>query len=148
MVSKGPTYTLVQSPTLMNISGPFVQRAWQEMVKEHDASKVGLVIVHDELEKDFGVVHMLPWDRSPRGHNGVKSVKNSLSQSQYPSSPFARIAVGIGRPEERDAHTVSKFVLAPISKGQRSHLEEQSSLDTLKCLMDLKEEWDSLQTKG
>lgn len=141
LVSHGPKYTLVQSPTLMNISGPFVAKAWREMVKQHNASSLSLVIVHDELEKAFGEVKLLPWDRSPRGHNGVKSVKNVLSQKQYPDSPLARIAIGIGRPDERDAATVSRYVLDQIPSLQRQTLEKQVPWDVSQRLMELENQW-------
>lgn len=141
MVSQGPKYTLVQSPTLMNISGPFVARAWQEAVKQHDASSLSLVIVHDELEKDLGVVKLVPWERSPRGHNGIKSVKASLSQNKFPTSPFVRIAVGIGRPDNRDAATVSSYVLDKISREKRRILEEVAPWDVAKGLIELEDEW-------
>lgn len=140
-VSQGPKYTLVQSPTLMNVSGGFVARAWQELVKQHDAASLSLVIVHDELERDFGIVRLTPWDRSHRGHNGIKSVKNSLSQNKYPSSPFARIALGIGRPEERDAATVSRYVLSQISREHREALEGSVPYEVAKALGELEEEW-------
>ena len=141
LVSQGPKYTLVQSPTLMNVSGPFVARVWQEMARQHDPSTLSLVIVHDELEKALGTVKLIPWDRSARGHNGIKSVKKSLSQNKYPSSPFARIAVGIGRPVERDASTVSKYVLAQIAPDQRRLLEEVAPWEMIKRLAELEDEW-------
>ncbi|KAL7809485.1 peptidyl-tRNA hydrolase [Trichoderma gracile] len=141
MVSQGPKYTLVQSPTYMNVSGGFVASAWQETVRKYGAESLSLVIVHDELEKDFGVVKMLPWDRSPRGHNGVKSVRGSVSPKKYPESPFARIAVGIGRPEARDAATVSRYVLHKISREHRTALEEEAPWDVVKCLLDLEKQW-------
>lgn len=141
LVSQGPKYILVQSPTYMNTSGGFVANAWQETARKYGAESLGLVIVHDELEKDFGVVKLLPWDRSPRGHNGVKSVRGSLSQKKYPESPFARVAVGIGRPEERDAATVSRYVLKKISREHRTTLEEETPWDVAKCLMELENQW-------
>ncbi|KFG78956.1 mitochondrial peptidyl-tRNA hydrolase [Metarhizium anisopliae] len=141
LVSQGPKYTLVQSPTLMNISGPFVAKVWQEIVRQHDPSSTSLVIVHDELEKAFGDVRLTPWDRSHRGHNGLKSVKKSLVQDKFPESPFARIAIGIGRPAERDAATVSKYVLDKITVEQRRVLEEAVPLDVAKRLVELEDEW-------
>jgi len=141
LVSQGPKYTLVQSPTLMNVSGPFVARAWHEMIKQHDASTLSLVLLHDELEKTFGDVRLTPWDRSPRGHNGIKSVKNSLSQNSYPVSPFVRIAIGIGRPVERDAATVSRYVLDRISLEQRKVLEEVVPWELSRKLVELENEW-------
>ncbi|CAF3449750.1 unnamed protein product [Fusarium graminearum] len=126
LVSQGPKYTLVQSPTLMNISGRFVARAWNDMIKQQDPSSLSLIIVHDELEAKKGAVSLRAWDRSPRGHNGIKDVKNKLSQDKYPTSPFVRIAVGIGRPSdgERDRNTVSDYVLNRISNEERRIFEE------------------------
>ncbi|OAA51912.1 mitochondrial peptidyl-tRNA hydrolase [Metarhizium rileyi] len=141
LVSQGPKYTLVQSPTLMNVSGPFVAKIWQEMIKQHDASSMSLVIVHDELERTLGDVRLTAWDRSHRGHNGLKSVKKSLLQTKFPESPFARIAIGIGRPVERDAATVSKYVLDKISLEQRRVLEEAVPFDIAKRLVELEDEW-------
>lgn len=141
LVSQGPKYTLVQSPTLMNISGPFVARAWQEMVKQHDPASLSLVIVHDELEKELGVVKLVAWERSPRGHNGIKSVKASLSQAKYPTSPFVRVAIGIGRPDSRDAETVSRYVLDKIPREKRRILEEVAPWDVAKRLVELENEW-------
>lgn len=142
LVSQGPKYTLVQSPTLMNISGPFVARVWQETLRQHaDAASLSLVILHDEMEKAMGLVKLVAWDRSPRGHNGIKSVKKSLPQEKYPSSPFARIAIGIGRPEARDASTVSKYVLDKISAENRQILEDVVPWDIAKRLVELEDEW-------
>lgn len=142
LVSRGPKYTLVQSPTLMNISGPFVARAWQEMLKDkRDGESLSLLLVHDELEKDIGIVKLVPWDRSPRGHNGIKSAKASLSPTNYPGSPFGRIAVGIGRPAARDAATVSKYVLDRISRENRQILEEQVPWEVAKRLDEFELDW-------
>lgn len=146
LVSKGPKYTLVQSPTLMNVSGPFVARAWQDMVREQGsgsdgAASLSLVILHDELERDFGVVRLTAWDRSHRGHNGMRSVKAHLHQDKYAQSPFVRIALGIGRPEERDAATVSKYVLGKISAEKRKVLEEDVPDSVARCLVQLEQEW-------
>lgn len=141
LVSQGPKYTLVQSPTLMNVSGPFVARAWKHMLNQHDAASLSLVIVHDELERELGVVKLTAWERSPKGHNGIKSVKAALSQDKYPQSPFVRIAVGIGRPATRDAETVSKYVLSQISAGHRQALEEQVPWRVAESLVELEDEW-------
>lgn len=141
LVSQGSKYILVQSPTYMNVSGGFVASVWQDTVKKYGAESLGLVIVHDELEKDLGVVKLIPWDRSPRGHNGIKSARSSLSPKKYPDSLFARIAVGIGRPEERDAATVSRYVLKKISREARTTLEEDTPWDVAKCLIELENQW-------
>ncbi|OAQ97343.1 hypothetical protein LLEC1_04996 [Akanthomyces lecanii] len=89
VVSHGSKYTLVQSPTFMNVSGPFVANAWKEMLKQHDAASLSLVVLHDELEKTLGRAALVAWDRSPRGHNGIKSVKKVLREEKYPQSPLS-----------------------------------------------------------
>lgn len=111
------------------------------MVKQHDPASLSLVIVHDELEKELGVVKLVAWERSPRGHNGIKSVKASLSQAKYPTSPFVRVAIGIGRPDSRDAETVSRYVLDKIPREKRRILEEVAPWDVAKRLVELENEW-------
>ncbi|CAH0044476.1 unnamed protein product [Clonostachys solani] len=141
LVSQGPKYTLVQSPTLMNISGPFIAGAWNEMLKQHDASSLSLVIVHDEMEKGLGIVKLTAWDRSHKGHNGIKSIKAHLSEDKFPESPFVRIALGIGRPKSREPQDVSDYVLQPILPEKRQILEEEVPWEVAKCLKILEKEW-------
>ncbi|KJZ77246.1 hypothetical protein HIM_03567 [Hirsutella minnesotensis 3608] len=141
LVSTGPKYTLVQSPVFMNVSGQFVAAAWRYMCTKYDAESLGLVLLHDELEKDLGVVSLVSWQRSPRGHNGVKDVKARLQQDRYPNSMFARVSVGIGRPEERDAQTVSEYVLRRISNTDKSVLEDDAPFDVVQKLVELEEGW-------
>ncbi|PMB73983.1 putative peptidyl-tRNA hydrolase [Beauveria bassiana] len=143
LVSQGPKYTLVQSPTLMNISGPFVAKAWQEMLKQHDAASLSLVVLHDELEKALGEAALVAWDRSPRGHNGIKSVKKAVSESRYPQSPLVRIAVGIDRPLARDPESVANYVLEPISAAKQRVLEEEVPWEVKTALEQLEVEWKS-----
>lgn len=148
LASLGSKYTLVQSPTYMNVSGPFVSKIWKNFVKQHEPANSSLVIVHDELELAMGLVKLVSWERSPRGHNGMKSLKNLISQKGYPESPLARIAVGIDRPIERDAATVSKYVLAPISSENRQVLEGNAPWECAKRLVELETEWKEAVSSG
>ncbi|OAA65479.1 peptidyl-tRNA hydrolase 2 [Niveomyces insectorum RCEF 264] len=131
-------YTLVQSPTLMNVSGPWVARTWREALKQvqkggtgsagaEAVSRLGLVVVHDELEEELGAVVVRPWTRSHRGHNGLKSVQASLRPGEYPGARWAKLAVGIGRPAARDAATVADYVLQPMTERERDVLERGGS---------------------
>ncbi|PHH92942.1 hypothetical protein CDD83_3432 [Cordyceps sp. RAO-2017] len=138
-VSQGPKYTLVQSPSLMNSSGVFVAAAWRHMCKQHNPASLGLVLVHDELEKALGSVNLVPWQRSARGHRGVKDAQARLRQS--PLSPFARISVGIGRPEERDHSSVVDHVLRPITREERSIMEDDAPPEIIDKLIELEEFW-------
>lgn len=150
LLSAGPKYTLLQSPTLMNLSGPWVAKAWKETLAEEGLTpaNVSLVLVHDDLEEDLGVVKLRQWTRSHRGHNGVKSVNQSLQIGQQHGARWARISVGIGRPEARDYNSVSDYVLRKMSGFQRGIIEDKATPQVLSCLLELEDRWRTEVTKG
>lgn len=78
--SLGPKYTFIQSPTEMNITGPWLSKAYRDVLVNENLSpsEMGLILVHDDLESDFGKVKVRKWDQSHKGHNGIKSVAASL----------------------------------------------------------------------
>lgn len=143
--SAGDKYTLVQCPTYMNVSGPWVAKAWKEMLATHQARDpsrpLGLVIVNDDLEEDLGAIKVQKWERSHRGHNGMRSIKSVMNAEHHKDSKWSRVAVGIGRPEARDAATVSNFVLKPWSKHQEHALWESSGPGVLAALNEVEESW-------
>ena len=143
LTSIGPKYTLLQSPSVMNISGPWLAKAYKEYLVDNNLTpaEVGLVLVHDDLEEDLGAIKIRPWDRSPRGHNGVKSVHKSLQFEKQ--NPWARITVGIGRPVSRDPEDVAKFVLGKISKHSKAILEEKGSSALYQALAELETQWEA-----
>lgn len=140
--SRGPRYTLLQCPTLMNVSGPWVARAWREFHAEKSSQNpLGLVVVHDELESEMCVVKVRQWARSHRGHNGLKSIMGAISPAEFRGCKWAKVAVGIGRPEGRDHDTVSDYVLRPLSKFQRGVLVEKTAAPVLAALGEIEAEW-------
>ncbi|KAJ4389545.1 hypothetical protein N0V93_007015 [Gnomoniopsis smithogilvyi] len=143
--SRGPKYTLLQCPTLMNISGPWLAKAWKEVLAESSETHtpLGLVLMHDDLEEDLGIVKTRAWETSHRGHNGLKSVMASMKPTDYRDSRWAKIRVGIGRPEARDHNTVADFVLRPMSKHQKAILSEKSGSPVLSALKKIEAEWTS-----
>src|SRR3954452_6623556 len=64
-----------------------------------------VVAVHDELDLPFGDVRTR-LGGGLAGHNGLKSLKAGLG-----SPDFARVRVGIGRPDTTDPEIVSAHVL-------------------------------------
>lgn len=148
--SRGPKYTLLQCPTLMNISGPWVARAWKEILAEmkQTHTPLGLVVVHDDLEEDMGVVKTRDWETSHRGHNGLKSIKASMRPTDYADSRWAKIRVGIGRPAARDQNAVSNYVLRPMSKHQKAILSDKSGSPVLAALKSIEAAWVSDINKG
>ena len=94
--------------TFMNISGKNVRLAVNKY-SITDRSK--LIVLHDCLETKLGVVKFGNTG-SFKGHNGLKSISNSLGGAK----DFYRVAIGIGRPVERDQEIVSGYVLSPFDK--------------------------------
>lgn len=144
MASTGHTYTLVQSPTMMNNCGSWVAKTWQEMLKNHhlQPSELSLILVHDDLEEALGHVRIRKWKASHRGHNGIKSVNGSLKPADFPGARWSRISIGIDRPDARDQMSVSDYVLKKMTRHQRGVIESQAGPRMIGCLHELQEEWE------
>lgn len=113
-------WTLWQSTTYMNTSGPAVKKAFDAWSRSQDRREGRLVIVHDELEKPLGALS-LKTAGSAKGHNGLKSVTASMGGKEY-----VRIGVGIGRPVSRMSEDVSSFVLKKMTVSERMKIEESA----------------------
>jgi len=94
----------------MNDSGRPISIALKQLQLAPDA----IVVVHDDLEREFGKVAVKEGG-SAGGHNGVRSTIASL---QTPA--FRRLRIGIGRPAHGD---VAAYVLAPFSSDELHQLE-------------------------
>jgi len=96
-----PRVALLVPQTYMNESGSSVGPARGALKLDLDH----VLVVHDEIDLPFG-------DIRPRiggglaGHNGLKSLKAGLG-----SPDFARVRVGVGRPDSTDPELVSAHVL-------------------------------------
>jgi PTH1 family peptidyl-tRNA hydrolase len=86
----------------------FMNEAGRSVSPARGATRVDLdhvLVIHDEIDLPFG-------DIRPRlggglaGHNGLKSLKASLG-----SPDFARVRIGVGRPDTTDPEVVSSHVL-------------------------------------
>ncbi|KAH7311542.1 mitochondrial peptidyl-tRNA hydrolase [Stachybotrys elegans] len=141
LVSHGPLFTFVQSPTYMNVSGPFVHKAWRETLTTAKQDMSGLVVVHDELEKDFLDVRPIKWDASHRGHNGIKSIKEQDLAGKFSAALYKRIAIGIGRPESRLSNDVADYVLKPLSQDALNDLQDTASVRLVQELLTLETQW-------
>lgn len=144
LASVGRRYSLVQSPAIMNVSGAWVAAAIRQHFEEHMLSpeQGAVLLLHDDLELDMGAVKTRKWDSSHKGHNGVRSIQGSrVLLSQAPGAKFARVSVGIGRPQARDKATVSDFVLSAVSRHDRSVLEGRSTEGVLDALISLENKW-------
>ncbi|OTB02631.1 hypothetical protein M426DRAFT_61889 [Hypoxylon sp. CI-4A] len=144
LASTGHTFTMIQSPAIMNVSGPWVAKTWREMLEQYQLkpSELSLVLVHDDLEEDLGRVRIRKWKASHRGHNGVKSVNANLKPTDFPGARWSRISIGIGRPEARDHTSVADFVLKKTTRHQRDIINTQAGPGMLHYLRELQEAWE------
>jgi len=108
----GREVMLAKPQTYMNLSGVSLA----PLMEKHGIELDRLVVVYDELD--------LPWmalkiktKGSAAGHNGMKSVIQSLKTSE-----ITRMRLGIhpGHPLQSGAD----FVLAPVKRSQRKELDE------------------------
>lgn len=101
---------LIKPQTFMNLSGEAVQ-AVQHFYKLNNSQTV---VVHDELDVNFGQIRMRVGG-SPAGNNGIKSV------SQHIGEDYGRVRIGIGpkKPAQIDA---ADFVLQDFSKAEQEKL--------------------------
>lgn len=132
LLSSGAEYTLWQSTSFMNVSGPGVAAAWRQFVKENrgtgvsgqnGGTRVGLVVVHDELELAVGQVKVRSGGASAKGHNGLKSINGMGLGKEGMDGGYTRIGVGIGRPEGREPGVVAGYVLRKMTAVERGKIE-------------------------
>lgn len=107
----GSRVILAKPTTMMNLSGQAVQ-AVQRFYKLTNSETV---VVHDELDIDFGQIRCRVGG-SHAGNNGVKSLIEHLGED------FGRVRVGIGpkNPEQIDS---ADFVLSQFNKTEQANLK-------------------------
>jgi PTH1 family peptidyl-tRNA hydrolase len=71
-----------------------------------------VLVVHDEIDLPFGEVRTRVGG-GLAGHNGLKSLKRELG-----SGDFARVRIGVGRPDSTDPEIVSAYVLGRFREDQ------------------------------
>ncbi|MEA2231517.1 MAG: peptidyl-tRNA hydrolase, family [Solirubrobacteraceae bacterium] len=97
----GPRVAVLLPQTYMNEAGRSVGPA-------RGAYKLPLervLVLHDEIDLPFGEIRTRVGG-GLAGHNGLKSLKADLG-----SADFARVRVGVGRPNTTDSEIVSAHVL-------------------------------------
>ncbi len=103
----GPRVAVLTPQTFMNEAGRSAGPA-------RGALKVPLervLVVHDEIDLPFGRVETRVGG-GLAGHNGLKSLRRELG-----SPGFARVRVGVGRPDSTDPEIVSAHVLGRFAEG-------------------------------
>lgn len=125
-----PDLLLIRSDgDYINLSGKTVVPLWKRL-PHRDA--IAHIVVHDELSLPLGKVQLRKPGTSLRGHNGLRSLR-----SHWGSDGFHRLAIGIGRPHDRDPKVVSDYVLSRFDDQEMSILATQSLEKALEKLQSL-----------
>ncbi|MBD3375560.1 aminoacyl-tRNA hydrolase [candidate division KSB1 bacterium] len=95
--------------TFMNKSGKSVQALLSFYKLQPDE----LIIVHDDLEMNFGVIGFRKGG-GLAGHNGLRSIANSMGTQE-----FYRFRLGISRPQHGN---ISSYVLSKFNDKEKAQL--------------------------
>lgn len=95
----GYNIALIKPLTFMNLSG----KAVMALLRHFAVDASHCLVVTDDLDLAVGRVRMKP-SGSSGGHNGHKSIIQSIGTEEYP-----RIKVGIGKGEIGSDHVLSRF---------------------------------------
>ena len=110
---KGKLFVCLKPATFMNLSGKAV-KYWMD--KEKIAVENTLIIV-DELAIPIEKLRLRPTG-SAGGHNGLKSIEESLGTDQYP-----RLRFGIGNQYQKGRQV--EYVLGKWSETERAVIQEK-----------------------
>lgn len=94
---------LVKPDAYMNLSGPVIA----SLMKFHSVSD--LLVLHDDIDLPLGTLRFKQGGGTA-GHRGLRSISDCLG------SDYARLRVGIGRPENNQS--IEDFVLSNFSPVQ------------------------------
>lgn len=109
--------TLFHSNVYMNRSGVAIAQAYTQFKAQKPDGL--LCVIHDDLEAKAGTVK-LKLAGQGRGHRGIRSCINHLGTDK-----FARISIGISRPDSRDPEVVSDWVLGKFTGSEIQYFEEE-----------------------
>ncbi|TWF33571.1 PTH1 family peptidyl-tRNA hydrolase [Chitinophaga polysaccharea] len=115
---KGKTFIVIKPTTYMNLSG----RAIKYWLDKEKIPVENLLVILDDLALPIESIRLRPGG-SDAGHNGLKSIQESLGTNQYPR---LRFGVGNDYPKGRQV----EFVLSKWKKTEEPVVQEKINKST------------------
>ncbi len=115
---------LLKPTSFMNRSGQSIAR----LAKFYKIKTENILIVHDELDLDPGIVKL----KQGGGHGGHNGLRDSIAQL---GKDFYRLRLGIGHPGNKEQ--VVGFVLGKTSSSEKTLIEHSinKSIDSIELIM-------------
>lgn len=115
---KGKILILIKPATYMNLSG----KAVNYWLQKEKIPVENMLIITDDIALPFGTIRIRP-KGSDGGHNGLKSINESINTQDYP-----RLRFGIGNnfPKGKQA----EYVLGEWSEEEQKTLEQRIDVAT------------------
>ena len=111
-IIEGQKVILIKPQTYMNLSGECVK----QFVDFYKIQKEEILVIYDDMDIEPGKIKIRK-KGGPGGHNGMKSIIKMLGTEE-----FARIRVGIGRPEHNGDEI--NYVIGAIPEEEIPKLNE------------------------
>lgn len=106
---------LLKPQTYMNLSGESIK----ETMDFYKIQKENLIIIYDDIDLEAGIIKIRK-KGGPGTHNGMKSVISSIKTQE-----FARVRVGIGKPERKEQ--LIEYVIGKIPDKDQKILDEATT---------------------
>jgi PTH1 family peptidyl-tRNA hydrolase len=123
----GQDVVILKPQTFMNLSGEAVlYLASFFKIKTND-----IIVIFDDTELPFGKLRIRKGGGSG-GHNGVKSLINSLKSEDFP-----RLRFGIGRPDSDSEQDLCEYVLEDLTPEEKSAfaVESEKAVEALYVML-------------
>lgn len=109
---EGKKVILLKPQTYMNLSGESIR----EVMNFYNIKLEELIVIYDDIDIEKGKIKIRK-KGTAGSHNGMKSVVQELN-----STDFARIRVGIGKPQYNG--DMINYVIGPIPKEEQELLQQ------------------------
>lgn len=106
---------LLKPQTYMNLSGESIK----ETMDFYKIQQENLIIIYDDIDLEAGIIKIRK-KGGPGTHNGMKSVISIIKTQE-----FARVRVGIGKPERKEQ--LIEYVIGKIPDKDQKILDEATT---------------------